>query len=95
MAPNSPELLALPKASLEDSQKNTEYGNDHGERKSEIIVQRYICNEMTWNRRKFDVRMYWFVASLNPLIVLYHDGYVRVGNSDYSESDFTDTKGEW
>ena len=36
----------------------------------ESIIQRYICNEMTWtNQRKFDVRMYWFVASLDPLIV--------------------------
>jgi hypothetical protein len=35
--------------------------------------------------------MYWFVASLDPLIILYHDGYVRIGNSEYSEKDFSDT----
>jgi len=46
---------------------------------------------MTWNNRKFDVRMYWFVASLDPLVVLYHDGYVRVGNGVYSETSFADT----
>jgi hypothetical protein len=46
---------------------------------------------MTWNQRKFDVRMYWFVASLDPLIVLYHDGYVRIGNGVYTEKNFSDT----
>jgi Tubulin-tyrosine ligase family len=35
--------------------------------------------------------MYWLVASLDPLIILYHDGYVRIGNSEYSEEDFSDT----
>jgi hypothetical protein len=55
------------------------------------IIQQYICNELTWNKRKFDVRMFWYVASLDPLIVMYHDGYVRVGNSEYSEADFSNT----
>lgn len=60
---------------------------------SDMIIQKYVCNEMTWGvgGHKFDVRMYWLVASLDPLIVLYHDGYVRVGNSLYNEQDFTDT----
>jgi hypothetical protein len=35
--------------------------------------------------------MFWYVASLDPLIVMYHDGYVRVGNSDYHEDDFSNT----
>jgi hypothetical protein len=57
----------------------------------DYIIQRYVCNELTWNTRKFDVRMFWFVASVDPLIVLYHDGYSRIGNGDYSENDFKDT----
>ena len=56
------------------------------------IIQKYICNELTWNKRKFDVRMFWYVASLDPLIVMYHDGYARVGNSEYNEADFSNTK---
>jgi len=80
----------------DDEAENSEEDDD-GDKSSEeddeeeSIIQRYICNEMTWNRRKFDVRMYWFVASLDPLIVLYHDGYVRIGNAVYSEKDFSDT----
>ena len=59
---------------------------------SELIIQRYVCNELTWNRRKYDVRMFWMVASIDPLLVLYHDGYTRIGNSAYDESDFSDTR---
>jgi Holliday junction resolvase len=36
--------------------------------------------------------MYWMVASIDPLIVLYTDGFARVGNADYDETDFSDTK---
>lgn len=113
MAPESEQLLALPKKHLDDIKHASKPDG-------EVIIQRYVCNEMvrvkwrkgcrlyescfphppfvfpfisfqTWNRRKFDVRMYWIVASLDPLIILYHDGYVRIGNSEYSEEDFSDT----
>ncbi len=56
------------------------------------IIQRYVCNEMTIDNRKFDFRVFWFVVSLDPLIVMYHDGYLRIGNSEYSEQDFSNTK---
>lgn len=55
------------------------------------IIQRYICNEMTINNKKFDFRVFWIVASLDPLIIMYHDGYVRIGNSEYNEKDFSST----
>lgn len=81
LAPESAELMAVPGRAR--AGEWDEY---------DMIVQKYVCNEMTWNRRKFDVRVFWLVASLDPLIVLYHDGYVRIGNSDYSESDFSNTQ---
>lgn len=56
------------------------------------IIQRYICNEMTINKKKFDFRVFWLVASLKPLIIVVHDGYVRIGNSEYNEQDFSNTK---
>lgn len=58
----------------------------------EYIIQQYICNENTWNKRKYDVRMFWFVASLDPLVVMYQDGYTRIGNSDYKEDNFDNTR---
>jgi hypothetical protein len=55
----------------------------------DYIIQEYVCNELTWWRnKKFDLRFYWAVASVDPLIVLYHDGYVRVGNAAYNETEF-------
>ena len=80
LAPNSKELLEVPQKALAGEYADEDY-----------IVQKYVCNEMTWNRRKFDTRVFWLVASLDPLIVLYHDGYVRIGNSEYSETDFSNT----
>jgi Tubulin-tyrosine ligase family len=32
------------------------------------------------------------VASLDPLLVFYIDGYVRIGNAEYDESDFSNTR---
>jgi hypothetical protein len=56
------------------------------------VVQSYICNELTWfGGEKFDLRFYWLVASVDPLIVLYHDGYARVAGALYNESDFEST----
>ncbi|CAB9497136.1 polyglycylase TTLL10 [Seminavis robusta] len=56
------------------------------------IVQSYVCNELTWfNGKKFDLRFYWLVASVDPLIVLYHDGYARVAGAMYNESDWGST----
>lgn len=63
-----------------------------GKTNRKYVIQQFICNEMTWERRKYDVRMYWFVASVDPLIVLYTDGYVRIGNAEYSEENFNNTR---
>ena len=58
----------------------------------DYIIQRYVCNEMTINQRKFDFRVFWIVASLDPLIVMSHTGYLRIGNSEYNEQDFSNTR---
>mmetsp|Transcript_36820 Transcript_36820/g.41984 ORF Transcript_36820/g.41984 Transcript_36820/m.41984 type:complete len:519 (-) Transcript_36820:538-2094(-) len=82
LGPNSKELKEI-----EESLDSQDYEKD-----GYFIAQEYICNELTWyGDFKFDLRYYWLVASLDPLIVLYHDGYVRVGNSQYDESDFSST----
>ena len=59
---------------------------------SDYIVQAFVCNELTWfGKRKFDFRMHWMVPSIDPLIVLYSDGFARIGNAVYDETDFSDT----
>jgi hypothetical protein len=77
LPPNSQELRHVLSTAADDHQ-NTTY-----------IIQRYICNELTWyGGQKFDLRFFWLVISVDPLIVLFEDGYVRVSASQYQEEDF-------
>jgi hypothetical protein len=71
--------------------RNTRQGEE-GISRLELLTQSYICNELVWlEKQKFDLRMYWLVASVDPPIVLYHDGIVRVGSATYDEMDFSTT----
>jgi len=74
-----------------NSDRLVEVANFKKKEAKDYVMQQYICNEMTFRQRKFDVRMFWFVASVDPLIVLYQDGYARIGNSVYSEESFDNT----
>jgi len=56
-----------------------------------MIVQHYIPNPLLLEGRKFDFRMYMVVGSSNPLMVFYHDGFLRVSLYDYDEES-TDKK---
>jgi len=69
-----------------------EKATDEGDQER-LVVQKYICDEMTYDGRKFDVRIFWVIASLDPLIVFYHtkQNYVRVGHAVYNESSFGNT----
>lgn len=57
----------------------------------DIIIQRYVCNELDYYGHKFDLRVYYLIASVNPIIVLYHDGTLRVALSKYNDTDFSST----
>ena len=57
----------------------------------DIVVQRYICHEMDYKGRKFDLRLYFLVASVDPLVVYYHDGALRVSLSAYNDKVFEST----
>jgi len=60
-----------------------------GKINSNFLVQHYIHNPLLLEGRKFDFRMYMLVASTNPLMVFYHDGFLRVslGNYDNNSTD--------
>lgn len=80
IAPNSKRLLEVSKVV------------DEEEPEDGYIIQRYICNELTWRgNRKFDFRTFWTVVSIDPPIVLYQDGFARIGNSEYNENTFDNT----
>eukprot|EP00548_Thalassiothrix_antarctica_P013122 CAMPEP_0194169778 /NCGR_PEP_ID=MMETSP0154-20130528/4440_1 /TAXON_ID=1049557 /ORGANISM="Thalassiothrix antarctica, Strain L6-D1" /LENGTH=398 /DNA_ID=CAMNT_0038881321 /DNA_START=688 /DNA_END=1884 /DNA_ORIENTATION=- len=45
-----------------------------------FLVSQYICNQMAWSDgNPFLIRVYWLVASVDPLLVFYQDGFVRIG----------------
>ena len=54
------------------------------------IVQRYIDEPLLLAGRKSELRTYWLVASLDPLVVLYHPGTVRLNAALYSRADYDD-----
>ena len=52
--------------------------------KNKVIAQRYIENPLLINNQKFDFRAYLVVASMDPLLLLYHDGYVKFSLEQYN-----------
>lgn len=60
-----------------------QYGNLCNKPPENLVFQRYINNPMTVFDHKFDFRIYAFIASTNPLIVYYHDGFLRVSLNEF------------
>ena len=57
--------------------------NDSG-----LIVQKYIENPLIIKKRKFDIRQWVLVTSLNPLIIwMWKEPYIRFGAEDYIMDD--------
>jgi len=49
-------------------------------------MQRYIPNPLLLDGHKFDFRIYMLIASTNPLILYYHDGFLRLSLHKYDPS---------
>lgn len=47
------------------------------------IIQTFVHNPLLLNGHKFDFRIYMLIASTNPLIVYYHDGFLRLSLHPY------------
>ena len=62
-----------------------------GKLSANYIVQHYVHDPLLLEGRKFDFRMYMLIASTNPLMAYYHDGFLRVSLGNY-ESNSTDKK---
>ena len=63
-----------------------ENGKLCGKIQEDFIMQRYIQNPLLINGHKFYFRNYMLVASTNPLIAYYHDGFVRQSLVKYNQN---------
>ena len=55
-------------------------------RKRTCIIQKYIHNPLLINRRKFDIRLYAALSSVNANLkgYFYQDGYLRTSSKEFS-----------
>lgn len=51
-----------------------------------FIIQSYIERPLLYYRRKFDIRHYMMITSINGLLkgYFYRDGYIRTTSTEYS-----------
>lgn len=55
-----------------------------------LLAQYYIANPLLLDKNnKFDFRVYMLIASVDPLIVYYHDGFLRVSLQTYDKHSNT------
>ncbi len=55
-----------------------------GEYKANNIIQYFVYNPLLLYGHKFDFRIYMLVASSNPVISYYYDGFLRVSLHEYT-----------
>lgn len=59
-------------------------GEKCGIAKNNLLAQRFIEKPMLFNgEKKFDFRIYLLIASTNPLIAFYHDGFLKLSIVSY------------
>jgi hypothetical protein len=64
--------------------------DDHEEESA--ATRSRICHPILRRGRSFTVIVYWLVLSLDPLTLLYHDGYVYFDYSQDDENEFVTLK---
>ena len=66
--------------------KTYQEGQLCGQVNDNMLAQQYISNPLTLDKQnKFDFRIYMLVASVKPLVVYYHDGFLRLSLSKYDK----------
>jgi len=70
----------------QDIRRIFENGTICGSAPENYIIQNFIHNPLLLDGHKFDFRIYMLVASSNPLILYYHDGFLRLSLHKYNVS---------
>lgn len=60
-----------------------ENGTKCGQVRENNLIQYNVHNLLLVHNRKFGFRIFMLVASTNPLLVYYHDGYARLSLNEY------------
>ena len=61
---------------------------------SGVVIQKYIENPLIIYNRKFDIRQWVLISSLEPLCIwLWDDPYLRFGSEDYNINDLNNIYG--
>ena len=57
-----------------------------------VVTQKYIHNPLLINRRKFDIRTYVLMTSVNgnTKVYIYEEGYLRTSSREYSNHNIHD-----
>jgi hypothetical protein len=67
--------------------KRYKSGSKCGYIKEPNLAQYYVSNPLLLDKNnKFDFRIYMLIASVNPLIAFYHDGFLRVSLKEYDKN---------
>jgi len=84
----NPEINKLREIWLEDPlNSDGKYLCKDTERR-DVLIQRYLINPLLLEGKKMEIRTYWVIASVDPLIVLYRDGTVRLTTQNYQHGDW-------
>jgi len=80
-------VFLLDKDYTEEIREKYDNGTLCGTSNKSIIAQTYITNPLLLDKNnKFDFRVYMLIASTNPMIVYYHDGFLRVSLETYNKN---------
>jgi len=87
----NPDINVLKEMWLEDPKaSNDQYKCKSDDNDEDIIAQRYLLNPLLLEGKKMEIRSYWVIASVEPFIVLYRDGTVRLTTRNYKPDEWDD-----
>jgi len=80
-------VFLLDKQKTEELNDDYDVGDKCGSIGDSLLAQTYITNPLLLNfNNKFDFRVYMLIASTNPLIVYYHDGFIKNSLYEYKKT---------